>query len=169
MQVIIGETIEVGPMEKRDQLVQDLDDARAQMAGVLAGIDTTMELYPGWTIKHVLAHITGWDEATIDSLKAHAQGTESSVPAYRGIDDYNAKSVETRELLSYGRVYREWEKVREELKDVLRTMPPEKFSQDLLFPWSERGAIDNVIRILVHHEKEHAQEIQALLDKNQGQ
>ena len=152
-------------MEKRDQLIQDLDEARQQMAGVLEQIDTEQELYPGWTIKHVLAHITGWDEATIDSLKAHAADTESSVPAYRGIDDYNAKSVETRAVLSYERVYREWEQVRGELKDVLRAMPPEKFSGDLLLPWSERGSIDYVIGILVHHEKEHAEEIRQLLAK----
>lgn len=150
-------------MKQRDQLIQDLDEARQEMTALLAQIDTDQELYPGWTIKHVLAHIAGWDEASIDSLKAHAAGTESSVPAYRGIDDYNAKSVETREVLSYDRVYREYEQVRGELKDVLRTMPEEKFDQDLLLPWSERGSVKYVIDVLVHHEKEHVEEIQKIL------
>ena len=152
-------------MGKGDQLIQDLDEARQQMADLLAVLDSNRELYPGWTIKHVLAHIAGWDEASIDSLMAHAADTESSVPAYRGIDDYNAKSVATREMLNYDQVYREWQQVRDQLKNVLRAMLTEKFSEELLLPWGERSSVDYVIAVLVHHEKEHVEEIRQLLAK----
>ncbi len=152
-------------MEERTRLIQQLDKAREKLRAVLVDIDTQMEVYPDWTIKHVLAHIAGWDDATIASLRAHAVGDEPGTPAVRGIDFYNAQSVATREALTYDQIVREWEHTREQLKAVINEMPSEKFEQPLIFPWGQSGTIAQVVAIFAHHEEEHAEEIQALRDR----
>jgi hypothetical protein len=149
-------------MEEKTRLIQQLDEAREKMRAVLADIDTQMEIYPTWTIKHVLAHITGWDEATTSSLRAHAGGEEPAVPAVRGIDFYNAQSVATREALSYEQIVKEWELARRELKAAINKMPDEIFNEPLLLPWGQTGTIAQVVAIFANHEEEHAREIQEL-------
>jgi uncharacterized protein (TIGR03083 family) len=153
-------------MEEKERLIRQLDEARETMRAVLADIDPTMEVYPTWTIKHVLAHITGWDDATISSLRAHAGGNEPPTPAVEGINVYNAQSVATRQALDYRQVVKEWEAARAQLKTTLNEMPPDKFQETLLFPWGPRGKIARLIAIFADHEEEHAQEIQELKAKS---
>jgi uncharacterized damage-inducible protein DinB len=148
--------------EERARLIERLDEAREKMRAVLVDIDTRMEIYPSWTIKHVLAHITGWDDATIASLRAHAGGDEPGTPASRGIDVYNAESVETRDALDYEHIIQEWELAREQLKDAINEMPPEKLVEPLLFPWGQTGTVAQIVAIFANHEEEHAGDVQAL-------
>jgi uncharacterized protein (TIGR03083 family) len=126
-----------------------------------------MEIYPGWTIRHVLAHITGWDEVTTVSLRAHAGGDEPGAPVTEGIDVYNAQAVATREALSYEQIVKEWELARDELKSVIREMPPSKLDEALLFPWGPTGSIAQLVAIFVEHEEDHAREIRELLARRE--
>ena len=150
-------------MDGKTNLIQQLDQSRERLRAVLARLDTRTEIYPGWTVKQLLAHICGWDEATTASLRAHASGIEPAVPAARGIDPYNAESVETREALSYEQTVKEWELAREELKTVIMKMPPEKFKQPLVVPWGPTASVARLISVFVEHEEEHAEEIRRLV------
>jgi hypothetical protein len=153
-------------MEERTLLIQQLAQAREKMRAVLADVDTQMEIYPHWTIKHVLAHIAGWDDACIASLRAHVAGDEPGAPAARGIDFYNAQSVETREPLGYDHVVKEWELARGQLETVINEMPPEKLKEQLLFPWGPTGTIARLVAIFAEHEEEHAEEIRKLMTRS---
>ena len=153
-------------MKIRDQLIQELDEARQKMREVakLAGENT--QIYGPWKMKEVLAHITGWDDATIAALHAHAQDDSPSTPADRGIDYYNAETVSTREELPYAHIVREWENTREQLRTVLLEMPDEKFDEPLVIPWGGLALVAQLVRVMSHHEMEHAEEIRALLSNN---
>lgn len=151
-------------MDQRSRLIEDLDRARETMRAVVNKVDPQREIYPGWTMKHVLAHIAGWDDATIASLHAHMGGQEPGTPAVRGIDYYNAESVATREPLSYEQVVHEWEFAREQVKDLLRQMPADKFEEPLLSAWGATGSVAGLIAVFVRHEIEHAEEIEGLLE-----
>ncbi len=146
-------------MEDKTRLIQQLDEARAELKAVLADIGIHAEIYPGWTAKELLAHLTGWDEAVTSSLRAHAGGREPAAPATLGIDVYNAESVETREALSYEQTLKECELAREQLKAAIVELPPEKLKEPLLFPWGPTGSVERLIRIFVHHDREHAEEL----------
>ncbi|MBN1178046.1 MAG: DinB family protein [Anaerolineae bacterium] len=150
-------------MDPREKLIQRLDAARETMRQVVARVDPEREIYPGWTIKHVLAHIAGWDDAAIDALRAHATGSAPSVDAAHGIDAYNAKTVETRESLSYERVVDEWTATRETFKTLLREMPDEKLAQSFVFPWKSGGTAADIVAIFAHHEESHAREIERMI------
>ncbi len=150
-------------MNDNERLVQELDAARAHMRATVAACNVERELYPGWTIKQVLAHITGWDDATIAALRAHGGGVEPGTPAALGINHYNAQSVATREGLNYRQIVAEWEQARETLKAAINEMPPEKFKEKLLYPWGPTGSVKQLVEIMIHHEHEHADEISKLV------
>jgi hypothetical protein len=150
-------------MDERTRLIQQLDRAHEKMRAALADVDTQMEIYPCWTIRHVLAHLAGWDDSSIASLRAHAAGDVPATPASRGINVYNAQSVETRESLSYEQTFKEWELTRDQLRTVLNEMPPEKLAQPLVFAWGSTGTVAELVAIFAEHEEEHAEEIQNLI------
>ncbi|MGD1994823.1 MAG: DinB family protein [Anaerolineae bacterium] len=141
------------------RLIEQLDAAREAMQEAAEAVDPSAEIYPGWTIKEILAHITGWEDATIESLRAHALGDVPATPASRGIDAYNASTVATRETLSYDHVVREWRQTRQNLKDLVRGMDPDRLTASMVFPWGPRGTVEELVRIMVHHENGHAQEV----------
>lgn len=138
------------------------------MRAMVAQIDSKSEVYPGWKMKQVLAHITGWDEAATASIKAFVQGNEDSIVAYRGIDEYNERSVETRQDLNEEQTRKEWEIARIELKVLLESIPPEKFGVEILFPWGQRAPLTNLVNIIIYHERDHVEEIKALTEPSKS-
>ena len=152
-------------LEAKKDLIRQLDEARGQLLAALANLDTQTEIYPPWTLKELLAHLSGWDEATIASLQTHIGGGEQLTPAARGIDFYNAESVDTRDALSYEQVAKELKVTRDRLKAIILDMPPDKFEQTLVFAWGPRGPVDKLVAVFVHHERAHAKGIQGLLKK----
>jgi hypothetical protein len=149
--------------EEKARMIQQLDQARQIMRELLAELDTQTECYPGWTAKHLLAHIAGWDDATSSSLRAHAGGQQPATPAVEGIDAYNAESVATREALSYDQIVQEWELAREQLKAAVLDMPDDLLDTPLVCPWGDIGTIAQIVAIFANHEREHAEEIHALI------
>ena len=123
------------------------------------------EIYRGWTLKEFLSHMSGWDDAVIESLHAHADGTAFATPASRGINAYNAQTVSTRETLDYDHVRREWDRTHELIIQALRDLPEEKFHQPLTFPWGETGTVAYLVEIFVEHEEEHAKHLSEWLKK----
>jgi hypothetical protein len=150
-------------MNDRMQLIEQLDRARQMMREVVVEIDPNMEIYEGWTIKHLVAHITGWDDSTIASLEAHIAGDAPATPAARGIDYYNSQTVETRQSLDLDHVLREWDFTREQLKQLILEMPDDKFEQTLVVAWGSTGTVKELVDIFAEHEQEHALEIKEIM------
>ncbi|MBU0493219.1 MAG: DinB family protein [Chloroflexi bacterium] len=149
-------------MDEKARLIEELDRSRAELWAALAGLDQQYEIYPNWTIKHLLAHLAGWDDATIATLRAHAVGEEPATPAVYGIDVYNAQSVEERVALSYEQVVQECNLTREQVKAAIRDLPPAKMDERLVTAWGPKTTVDRLVRTFVEHEKEHAHEIREL-------
>ena len=156
-------------MNEREALIQQLVEARAEIAALLPEIDPQKHIYPDWTVKELLAHMTGWDDAVIASLRAHIGGMEPGTPASRGIDVYNAETVSTRESINFEAVKREWEQTRSILLDILRDMTEEKYMQPLVVPWGGDASVAQLIRVFIHHEtEEHGKDLREWL-KNPDQ
>lgn len=153
-------------MNKTD-LLRELDKSRGEMLVVLGLADASREIYPGWTIRQVLAHLTGWDEAVTASLQAFLEGSTAAIASYRGINEYNARSVETRVDLSYEQTRREWEVARVELRAALEAIPDSQLDTEMTYPWGARGSLRDLIGVIYSHEEEHAEEICGLLRKGE--
>jgi hypothetical protein len=149
-------------MEERERLIQQLDRARQAMRAALAGIDTEREIYANWSVKHLLAHITGWDQVATATLRAHASGEEPGEPTLQDINAVNDEFVASREALDYKQVAEEWKRVRQELETVIQEMPEDRFQVSMLFPWGEHGTVSQIVNIFSEHEEEHAVEIRKI-------
>lgn len=149
-------------VEKKEQLIQQLAGAREAMRAAMAGMDADLKIFPDWTLKDFLAHITGWDKVAIATLRAHASGEEPGEPTLQDIDAINDQFVASRQALDYEQVAEEWELVRQELATVIREMPEEKFQESMLFPWGEHGTISQIVDVFSEHEEEHTVELQKI-------
>jgi len=149
-------------MDEREELIQELDQARSSLLELLADVPPDIEIYPGWTLRQFYAHLTGWDDVVTASLREHAAGRIPAVPVVNGIDAYNAESVHAREPLDDEHIVKEWALAREELKATIRDFPADRLNEPLLFPWGHTGSVWQLVEVLVEHEgEEHADELRA--------
>jgi len=135
------------------------------MLAHLDEIDKNRKIYPLWTVREIVAHLSGWDDATIAFIRAIVAGNEPATPAARGIDVYNAETVATREGLSYDHIYREYIETRKVLLDLIRAMPEEKITQKFVLPWGGAGTLVDIIDIFGPHEAEHATDVRKLIEE----
>ncbi len=140
-------------------LLHRLDETRETIEKILPSIDKDRQIYPGWTIKEMLAHMTGWDDATIDSLRAHVVDRPPSVPAIRSLDEYNGSTVSSRTDLNYEQVLKEWRLTRQVLRTLIEEMPEDKFLQPLVVPWGEKTTVTFLVDMFRGHEEEHIHDI----------
>jgi hypothetical protein len=153
-------------MSKKDKLIQMLDHARSVMQPLLEEIDLNRNIYPMWTVRELVAHISGWDDAVIQSLKAHVDGREPGTPAALGINYYNEQTVSTRDGLDYNHIYREYVQTREILKDAIRNLPDHKLEEAFIVPWGPIGTIEQIVQTFSEHEEEHAADLKKLIEEH---
>ena len=152
-------------MNERERIIAEFEKSRERMRAIVAKADSHQTIYPRWTMKEVLDHISGWDDAMISVLNAHISGVVEDMPSVHGIDAYNAETVSTREALSYEHSLREWEASREEVKKLILELPDEKMNVFFHFPWGGKGNVADMLRVFYKHEEEHAEEILGILEK----
>ena len=144
---------------QRAFLIQRLKEKREVIEQLVANAPSDKEIYAGWKIKELLAHLSGWDDAIVEALQAHAKGEPVNRTVSTGINAYNAKTVRTRESLSLEQVIKEWKATRELVFHALDDLPDEKFNQQLTFPWGEPGTVAYFIEIFVEHEEHHTRHL----------
>ena len=153
--------------DEQNRLIEELDAARVTMRELIADLTPDSEIYPGWTLRQFLAHLTGWDDVTAATLRAHARNETPATPVSAGIDSYNAQSVATREALDLDHIVKEWELARDELKSAIRALSPGQMAAPLLHPWGRVSTVARLVNIMIHHEGvEHAEEIRAMRAKS---
>jgi hypothetical protein len=146
-------------MDEGEHLIEELGKARTVMQRALSRVDRHREICPGWTVKEVLAHISGWDAVGTSTVRAHMAGEQPPPLEARGIDAYNAYVVAGSETLTYEEVVQQWKLARRQFVNALDEAPQEKLRDRILLPWGEMGNIARLVSILVEHEREHASEI----------
>ncbi len=140
---------------QREFLIERLQHARKPLEDLHPQAPPGKEIYANWTVKELLAHLTGWDDVTIEALHAHGRGEPVSTTVSTGIDAYNARTVSSRESLNLKQTIDEWRATRQALIQALHDLPDEKFNQALTFPWGETGTVAYLIEIFVEHEEYH--------------
>ncbi|MGA7193679.1 MAG: DinB family protein [Anaerolineales bacterium] len=149
--------------DQRDFFIKQLEDARRQLTALVDQAPTDKQIYPKWTIKQYVDHVSGWDDAMVEALEAHAKNEPVPQSAARGINAYNAQTVETRQTIDLEHSRREFIASHERVIQTLRNLPDEKFNQLLIFPWGESGTVKGFIEIFVEHDKEHTHHLAAWL------
>lgn len=150
-------------MADKESLFDKIRESRRAMLVQLDEIDRQRKIYPLWTIREILAHISGWDDAIIASIQAHLNNEPIGSFAARGVDAYNASTITSREGLSYDHIYREYLVTRDQLLEVFQTVPPERLGDTMILPWGDTGTMEELISGFSEHEFEHAQDIENII------
>ncbi len=153
-------------MTQNEILIQRLEKSRAQMTVHLEVIDKNRKIYPLWTIREIIAHLSGWDDASIAYIRAIVAGETPATPAARGVDVYNAETVATREGLDYDRIYREYIETRRILLNLIRAMPEGKITEKFILPWGGAGTLIDIVNIFGPHEEEHAEDVRKIIEES---
>lgn len=143
----------------RNQLLQKLDRARESLEEVLPATDLPGQVYPGWTTKDILAHLSGWDDAIVDAFQAHVAGTSLTKRSFTTINAYNLESVSARRHLDYESILKEWRLNRQVVRTMVEQMTEEKLAEPLEVLWGGRVTIAKLVEIIHEHDLDHARDI----------
>ena len=150
-------------MSEMSEWITKFATSHATMHDIIEKIDPMVEIYPGWGIRQIIAHLAGWEEASADSLSSFIQGGTPDVVVLDGDDAYNAESVQKRDSLSLEETIQDWEEHRNNLISVLGALADEQLEARIAHPWGGEDSIAKLLGGLVWHENHHVKEIQEFL------
>src|SRR5690242_7556358 len=128
-------------------------------------LDTCAHLDPGlyetgavdgqWSLRDVVAHLTGWDhEATERFWRFLAGPTEDTT--YDN-DEFNARSVAARQHFSYQQAVKELRSVHHGLEEAIAAVQPEDLETESRFAaWLE---------VLSTHYEEHSAQLKSIISQ----
>ncbi|MBI4635336.1 MAG: ClbS/DfsB family four-helix bundle protein [Candidatus Rokubacteria bacterium] len=146
-------------MTAKQELLDRAGQEYAAFQEALRGLDETRltEVWFGtWSVKDIVAHISGWHRELGPALERMARG-ERPIPegvSYEDVDAWNAKFAGARRATPAAEVLRELERSHEYFMGVARAVPEARF---------EPGKTAHRIVDLnsAHHYKEHGDQIRA--------
>jgi DinB superfamily len=158
---------EIGmPVSDRNYLLHMMDETRSKFEVLLPQIDHHNNIYPGWTFSDILAHMIGWDDATIDALRAHMGRQPRSISDIRSLDEYNALSISSRKDLDDEHILNEWRLTRKNLRSIIEQLPEDKFVSPVIVPWGGKSTVTKLMGMLCDHEEEHMRDIHEWLENS---
>lgn len=152
-------------MGKREEILKAYEKSRAIMMAQLDEIDKNRKIYPLWTIREIIAHLSGWDDAAIGYLTAILKGEVPPTPAMRGTTVYNDETVSTREGLNYEQILREYIGTRAKLISLIQSASDEALQKKSILPWGGDGSFEDMANIFTPHEIEHAEDVKKLIEE----
>ncbi len=143
--------------ESRHALLDLLDQQRLETRLVLSGLDPERVVHDderAWRVRDILGHLGVWNGEAARSLEAHARGEEyTCIESEAAYYDYNGPAADERKLWTLDEVWAEYEASHDQLKAAIEAMPASKWATQMLFPWGECGTVEQLVRIMMNHEK----------------
>jgi hypothetical protein len=120
----------------QSQLLKRLDKAWKAFKTSYAGLTESQMTEPGvtglWSVKDIIAHVSGWEEETLTHLPlilAGGRPTRYSV-RFGGIDAFNARMTERKKNLSLSAVLREQDETHRRLIAFILSLPDDPFIRE---------------------------------------
>ncbi len=152
-------------MGKREEIIKSIETTHTAMLAQLDEVDKQHMIYPLWTIREIVAHLSGWDDAAIGFVNALLKGETPPIPAPRGPDVYNEETVSTREGLGYDHIIREYVGTRKKLIALVSQMTEDMVIQKSILPWGGEGTLEDIIQVFGPHEMEHVMDVKNIINE----
>ena len=136
-------------------LLAEIDQVRTDMGKVVQEVDTKLMIYPGWTIKEMIAHITAWEIVIHKAFQAYIAGDPPYFLREQDFDIFNEDAVAIRASWSMEQVLKEWKDVRENLKKTIQKLKETDLPLEMVLPWGSERTVAELIEIIGEHEGEH--------------
>jgi hypothetical protein len=123
----------------RERLLIQLDKAWRAFRDSYAGLTDAELSQPGvvktWSVRHIIAHVTSWEEEALKHLPVVLAGRRPprySV-VYGGIDAFNAQTMKRKGKLTLSEILREQTSVHETLIQLIENTPEHELAGDTRF------------------------------------
>jgi len=141
----------------RQQTLSLLDQTRHSTRALLGNLDPERIVHTDerlWRVRDIIGHLGAWNWEAVRSLKAYAEGGEYfCVPSEAQYYDYNGPAAELRKAWTMDQVWAEYEAAHDQLRQIITSMPDEKWAGEMLYPWNHRGTVEYFIQVMMSHEK----------------
>lgn len=154
----------------KEELLSGLHDEYRNWLALLAEIGPQRMDRPGvagdWSIKDVVAHLTGWRRRTVGRLGAVARGEPEPPlpwpPELQSDDEINDWIYRSSKDLSVREVLDQSDAVFRQVVAALESIPEETLANANQFPWME-GQPFNAAAFFGHFHEEHEADMRAWL------
>jgi len=136
-------------------LLAEIDQVRTDMGKVVQEVDTKLMIFPGWTIKEMIAHITAWEIVIHKAFQAYITGDPPYFLREQDFDIFNEEAVDFRATWSMEKVLQEWRDVRNDLKKTIQKLKETDLPVEMVLPWGSERTVAELIEIIGEHEGEH--------------
>ncbi|MCG3209416.1 MAG: hypothetical protein FOGNACKC_03040 [Anaerolineae bacterium] len=150
-------------MNSIESIISDLRFSRSTLLRAIAGLSqrelTQTPINGAWTIKEVLAHIVGWDNRTLNTLKLITTNRAGEVPGV-DVQPFNQQSVAAASDKTLAEVMAEAHEIHEQVIELISRLDYKEIDRR-----HERNGRfitirSYVIDIMADHERQHAAEIE---------
>lgn len=139
-------------------LLAEIDRIRTEMGKVVQTTEPGFMIYPGWTIKEMIAHITAWELVIDKALLAYLAGDPPYFLNEQDFDIFNEEAIEFRKSWSLEQVLKEWKDVRNELVDTINKLKETDLTVEIVLPWGSERTVAELVEIIGEHEGEHMED-----------
>jgi len=143
-------------MEKNlDLLLTEINRIRTEMGEVVKQVDKSLIIYPGWTIKEMIGHITAWEIVINKALIAYQKGDPPYFLHEQDFDVFNKEAVNRRGDWTLEKVLQEWKEVRAAVIKSIQKLKETDLTVEMVLPWGSERTVAELIEIIGEHESEH--------------
>ncbi len=163
-----------GPISKK-QLLAEMQSEQAAWLALLDEIGeenmTQPEAASGWSIKDIVAHITGWRRRTVLRFRAALDPTVDMTPDYPAeldeddeVDQINAWIYKANRDRPLADVLNDSREVFQQLVAEVSALSDEQLNDPQRFPWLEGERLTGAF-IFGHFHEEHEPDMRAWLSR----
>jgi hypothetical protein len=163
-----------GPISKK-QLLAEMQSEQAAWLALLDEIGeenmTQPEVAGGWSIKDIVAHITGWRRRTVLRFRAALDPTVDMTPDYPAeldeddeVDQINAWIYKANRDRPLADVLNDSREVFQQLVAEVSALSDEQLNDPQRFPWLEGERLTGAF-IFGHFHEEHEPDMRAWLSR----
>lgn len=157
----------------KTQLLSELQDEQTAWEAVLSAIDDTHMTEPGvageWSIKDIVAHLTGWRQRTVSRFQAALQHQPAPTPHWpsdlQNDDEINAWMIASNRDRPLSAILQDDHAVFQQLLDTLSAFPEAELMDSHRFAWLEGEPLSGAA-FFAHLHEEHEPDIQAWMNKH---
>jgi len=136
-------------------LISEIGQIRDEMEKVINKIDPDKIIYPGWTIRELIGHITAWELVIDKALIVYMKGDPPYFLHEQDFDIFNEEAVNFRSAWSLEQTLQEWKKVRADMLKTIQKLKEDDLDVEMVLPWGSERTVAELIEIAGEHESEH--------------
>lgn len=148
-----------------NELISELGSAREKLLSVIDKVPENkryIRFLGTWSLKDIVAHLIGWSEHQIDTLRSLSKGEIPSRPT--SSSDFNDANTKAHENQSWEQVHSDFVKSSLVLIEEYKNLP-QSLSDKQIWPDKQMVPKEYIRLEINHYSREHLLQIKRLLEE----